>query len=145
MIGICSILESPQLTTENARNDLAISVEQIAFSDTDPYHEQTQSASNATVRNAVAAALSAAASAISNPKVVGAAAAGGLVTGAASVIGKAAMTAVLATNFDPVMLFISGNVEILRHYIMVAFPSFDHLPILLDKARELWKKMSGIL
>ena len=135
-----AILANPEIATPDALDDILAEVENAELPPDDPYSAQVLQQSNETRKNFLAAALAWGATTLASPKQVGKAVAIGSVTGAASVVGKVAMTAVIGTDYGPLLPFIAANAEILQHYVAIAFPSFEHLHSLIDQLKLLWAK-----
>jgi hypothetical protein len=122
-------------------DDIVADAENAELPADDPYSAQVLQQSNETRKNFFAAALAWGAKTLSSPKQVGKAAANGSVTGAAGVVGGVAMTAIIGTDYGPLLPFIAANAEILQHYVAIAFPSFEHLPSMIERLKALWTQI----
>jgi hypothetical protein len=136
-----AILANPEIATPESLDDILADAENAELSGDDPYAGQVLQQSNETRKNFLAAALAWGAKTLSSPKQVGKAVAIGSVTGAAGVVGKVAMTAIIGTDYGPLLPFIAANAEILQRYVTIAFPSFEHLPSLIEQLKALWAKL----
>jgi hypothetical protein len=136
-----AILANPEIATPEALDDIIADAENAELPADDPYSAQVLLQSNETRKNFLAAALAWGAKTLSSPKQVGKAAAIGAVSGAASVLGGVAMNAIIGIDYGPLLPFIATNAEILQHYVAIAFPSFEHLPSLIDQLKFLWARL----
>ena len=136
-----AILANPEIATPEALDDIVADAENAELPADDPYSAQVLQQSNESRKNFVAAALAWGATTLASPKQVGKAVAIGSVTGAAGVVGKVVMAAIIGTDFGPLLPFIAANAEILQHYVAIAFPSFEHLPSLIDQLKLLWARL----
>ena len=133
-----AIVATPDIATEVARDDIVADVANADLPADDPYADQVRDQSNRTRRNFVAGTLDWARKTLASPKAVGKAMAIGTVTGASGVIGKAAMTGIVGYEYAPLMDFIATNAALFSEYVVVAYPSYSHLPDLIETIRALW-------
>jgi hypothetical protein len=132
-----AILATPDISSPQARDDIAVEVENIRYPSDDPYAGQVLAQSNRTISNYVAGLLSGVKEAASNPKKVGIA----LTLGSIGKVGEATTGAILSANYAPLFEFIATNAAALQFYVAVACTSFPHLPDLVARIVAMWNRL----
>lgn len=132
-----AILANPEIATPDALDDIIADVENAELPADDPYASQVLDQANRNKRNLFAGLISDTWAAFKNTGVVGQAIAGGAAWDGV----KIAATTVAGVNYAPLLDFIATNPSLLQHYVAIAFPSFEHLPSLIDQLKSLWAKL----
>jgi hypothetical protein len=136
-----AILANPEIATPDALDDLKADIESAELPVDDPYANQVLDQANRTKRNWIAGLLEGARTTLDNPKLLGKRAAFGVATGVGTVIGTIATKQVFGFEYAGLIDFIATNSSLLKHYVAIAFPSFEHLPCLIDQLKLLWAKL----
>jgi hypothetical protein len=132
-----AILVNPEIATPEALDDIAADAESAEYPAADPYADQVLDQANRTRRNLVAGLLGDTWAAFknANPLVQG------LAVNAAYDGVKLASTVVAGIEYALAVQFIAANFLTLQHYVAVAFPTFEHLPQLINQIKALWQRI----
>ena len=135
-----AIRNTPEMSTERARDDIVADFSDDNLPIGDPYHAQVLDQANRARRNWLAGAFNGAKKALASPKLIGKAAALGAIGGAAGFIGKEFTKGIVAYEYQPLLQFIATNAVVLQNYVAVAFSSYPHLHDLIERISTLWKR-----
>jgi hypothetical protein len=135
-----AILNNPEIATREALDDIVADTENAELPVDDPYADQVLDQANRTRRNWIAGLLEGARTSLNNPKLLGKRAAIGVTTGVGTVVGTVATKQIFGLEYAGLIDFIVANSVVLQQYVAIAFPSFEHLPNLIDQLKLLWAK-----
>jgi hypothetical protein len=132
-----AILANPEIATPEALNDIVADAENAELPVDDPYASQVLDQANRTWRNLVAGLISDTWAAFKNANPL----MQGLVVNATYDGVTLATTVIGGVEYAPLLEFIAANPIALQHYAAIAFPSFEHLPSLIENLKLLWVKL----
>jgi hypothetical protein len=122
--------DTPNILSPVVQDDLMADLLSEQLPDAEPYDAQMLKQSNGTRRNLFAALIGGSLL----PNIAGGAAWDGI---------KVTATFVGGVEYAPLLQFIASNAPVLQHYVAIAFPSFEHLPSLIENLKLLWTKRSN--
>jgi hypothetical protein len=129
-----AILANRDIATPEALDDIAADAENAGLPGDDPYADQVLDQASRTRRNWIAALIGNTWAAFKNTGVVGPAIAGGAAWDGV----KHVTSTVAGIDYAPLLEFIASNPGLLQHYVAIAFPTFEHLPSLIENLKLLW-------
>lgn len=134
---VTAILASPDIATHNALDDLAADAEDAKLPAGDPYADQVLDQANRTKRNWFAGLISDTWAAFKNANPLAQALVeNGLYDGM-----KHTVTTVIGLNYAPLLDFIATHATALQSFAAVAFPTYPHLPELIERMKLYWQKL----
>jgi hypothetical protein len=136
-----AILANPDIATPEALDDIVADAEDSELPADDPYADQVLDQSNRTKRNWIAALLTGAKEAAGKPKLLGKRAAIGVATGVGTVVGTVFTKQVFGFEYTVLLEFIATNAAAFQNYAAIAFPSFEHLPSVIELLKAFWGKI----
>jgi hypothetical protein len=138
-----AILSAPNIATQAALDDLVAEKDQSSLPTDDPYAAQAQTQANIMVRNQSSGLLGEVGNAIKDKRFMGGAIAGSIVGGATwdgiKYAGSTALASASGVDLTVIIEFIATFAIILQHYVAIAFPTFEHLPDLIERIRLFWQ------